>query len=142
MRVLLLAAALLLQFAAAVPPNVNVKVASPSAKVSLQAAYATFGARVRGKRQQFQLKVPQKDKQLCGKQQEKVWTGDVYLLVERGNCSFAEKALAAQQLGAQGVIVYNSVNALYNEDGDLPKVSSGFLAGYVRLAEIRFHKIT
>jgi hypothetical protein len=43
--------------------------------------------------------------------------------VQRGNCSFAEKAYSAQQLGAKGVIVYNSVNALYDEKNQLPKVS-------------------
>ncbi len=35
------------------------------------------------------------------------------LLVERGNCSFASKALAAQQIGAVGLIVANTVQGIY-----------------------------
>lgn len=50
------------------------------------------------------------------------FVSDYYLLVERGSCSFAEKVYAAQQLGAKGIVVYNSVAALYDENDQLPKV--------------------
>ncbi|ETW10230.1 hypothetical protein H310_00585 [Aphanomyces invadans] len=36
------------------------------------------------------------------------------LLVERGNCTFTEKALAAQQAGAAAVIIADTVEAIYN----------------------------
>lgn len=36
-----------------------------------------------------------------------------YLLVMRGNCSFLDKALAASDIGAAGVVVYNSLEGIY-----------------------------
>lgn len=36
-----------------------------------------------------------------------------YLLVARGNCTFAEKAAAAEAQGAKGVIIYNSLEGIY-----------------------------
>lgn len=35
------------------------------------------------------------------------------LLVERGNCFFDEKALAAQEAGAEGLVVMNTVEGIY-----------------------------
>ena len=36
-----------------------------------------------------------------------------YLLVSRGNCSFIDKAIAAKNVGALGVVVYNSIEGIY-----------------------------
>jgi hypothetical protein len=36
-----------------------------------------------------------------------------YLLVSRGNCSFADKAIAAANIGARGVVIYNSLEGIY-----------------------------
>jgi PA domain len=36
-----------------------------------------------------------------------------YLLVSRGNCTFLEKTIAAQTAGASGVLVYNSLESIY-----------------------------
>lgn len=36
-----------------------------------------------------------------------------YLLVERGNCSFESKAVAAENVGAKGVVIYNSLEGIY-----------------------------
>ena len=36
-----------------------------------------------------------------------------YLLVSRGNCSFIDKAIAAKNVGAVGVVVYNSLQGIY-----------------------------
>jgi hypothetical protein len=38
---------------------------------------------------------------------------DFYLLVARGNCSFIDKATAAKNAGALGVVVYNSLQGIY-----------------------------
>eukprot|EP00640_Fibrocapsa_japonica_P000613 CAMPEP_0113934592 /NCGR_PEP_ID=MMETSP1339-20121228/1905_1 /TAXON_ID=94617 /ORGANISM="Fibrocapsa japonica" /LENGTH=642 /DNA_ID=CAMNT_0000936457 /DNA_START=48 /DNA_END=1976 /DNA_ORIENTATION=+ /assembly_acc=CAM_ASM_000762 len=35
------------------------------------------------------------------------------LLLERGNCTFTHKALIAQSLGAKGLVVYNSLQGMY-----------------------------
>lgn len=40
-------------------------------------------------------------------------SGGFVLLVERGNCFFDAKALAAQEAGAQGLVVMNSVEGIY-----------------------------
>lgn len=39
--------------------------------------------------------------------------GGFVLLVERGNCFFDAKALAAQEAGAEGLVVMNSVEGIY-----------------------------
>ena len=36
-----------------------------------------------------------------------------YLLVARGNCTFTEKAAAAEAQGAKGVVIYNSLEGIY-----------------------------
>lgn len=36
-----------------------------------------------------------------------------HLLVSRGNCTFLEKAIAAYNIGASGVVVYNSLEGIY-----------------------------
>ena len=36
-----------------------------------------------------------------------------YLLVQRGNCTFTDKAIAAENVGAKGVIIYNSLEGIY-----------------------------
>ena len=36
-----------------------------------------------------------------------------YLLVSRGNCSFESKAIAAESIGAKGVVIYNSLEGIY-----------------------------
>ncbi|RHY90897.1 hypothetical protein DYB31_000551 [Aphanomyces astaci] len=41
-------------------------------------------------------------------------TSRFILVVERGNCTFTEKALAAQQIGAAAVIIADTVEAIYN----------------------------
>eukprot|EP00903_Cladosiphon_okamuranus_P014280 g13263.t1 len=41
--------------------------------------------------------------------------GGFVLLVERGNCFFDEKALAAQEAGAEGLVVMNSVEGIYQD---------------------------
>jgi len=38
-----------------------------------------------------------------------------YLLVSRGNCSFVDKAIAAESIGAVGVIIYNSLEGIYQD---------------------------
>ncbi|RHZ18432.1 hypothetical protein DYB37_004628 [Aphanomyces astaci] len=41
-------------------------------------------------------------------------TSRFILVVERGNCTFTEKALAAQQIGAAAVIIADTAEAIYN----------------------------
>lgn len=36
-----------------------------------------------------------------------------YLLVSRGNCSFLDKTIAASNIGASGVVVFNSIEGIY-----------------------------
>ena len=36
-----------------------------------------------------------------------------YLLVSRGNCTFLEKTVAASNIGASGVVVFNSIEGIY-----------------------------
>ena len=36
-----------------------------------------------------------------------------YLLVARGNCSFIEKAIAAETAGAKAIVIYNSIEGIY-----------------------------
>jgi hypothetical protein len=36
-----------------------------------------------------------------------------HLLVSRGNCTFLDKAIAAYNIGASGVVVYNSLEGIY-----------------------------
>lgn len=36
-----------------------------------------------------------------------------YLLVARGNCSFVDKAIAAETAGAKGIVIYNSIEGIY-----------------------------
>lgn len=40
-----------------------------------------------------------------------------YLLVSRGNCSFDTKAIAAESQGAKGIVVYNSLEGIYQGKG-------------------------
>ena len=45
------------------------------------------------------------------------WQGDI-ILVPRGNCTFEFKALAAQQMGASSIIVYNTLESRYGQNND------------------------
>ena len=36
-----------------------------------------------------------------------------YLLVSRGNCSFLDKTIAALNIGASGIVVFNSIEGIY-----------------------------
>ena len=40
-----------------------------------------------------------------------------YLLVSRGNCSFLEKTVAASNIGALGVVIFNSIEGIYQGNG-------------------------
>lgn len=61
------------------------------------------------------LRVPQGSADGCGDVtvEDKPAEGGFVLLVERGNCFFDEKALAAQEAGAEGLVVMNSVEGIY-----------------------------
>jgi len=43
------------------------------------------------------------------------WEGDI-MLVPRGNCTFERKALAAQQMGASAIIIYNTLESRYQQN--------------------------
>ncbi|KAG9405760.1 Signal peptide peptidase-like 2A [Aphanomyces cochlioides] len=47
-------------------------------------------------------------------QQNSIKASKFILLVDRGNCTFTQKALIAQQLGAVGLIITDTVEAIYN----------------------------
>jgi cytoskeletal protein RodZ len=56
---------------------------------------------------------PTIDPLLCeGDYGDVVWTGDI-MLVPRGECTFALKAFSAQQMGATGIIIYNTLESRY-----------------------------
>ena len=60
------------------------------------------------------LRVPQGSADGCGVVMVEDPPADGFvLLVERGNCFFDEKALAAQEAGAEGLVVMNSVEGIY-----------------------------
>lgn len=62
------------------------------------------------------LRVPLGDADGCGDvtvENPPADGGGFVLLVERGNCFFDEKALAAQDAGAEGLVVMNSVEGIY-----------------------------
>eukprot|EP00752_Nemacystus_decipiens_P009947 g8870.t1 len=63
------------------------------------------------------LRVPQSSSDGCGTVtvQDPPANGGFVLLVERGNCFFDEKALAAQEAGAEGLVVMNSVEGIYQD---------------------------
>lgn len=61
------------------------------------------------------LKVPSGSKDGCGVVEidDAPTEGGYVLLVERGNCFFDVKAVAAQEAGAAGLIVMNSLQGIY-----------------------------
>lgn len=60
-------------------------------------------------------------------------TAPTYLIVRQGNCSYPQKALAAQNLGAQGVIFasqevqYSENNVVLSDDGNGKKIKIAVL---------------
>ena len=56
---------------------------------------------------------PTNDNDGCAPDVPHVPHGVFYLLVSRGNCSFAAKTEAAENVGASGIIVYNSLEGIY-----------------------------
>lgn len=60
------------------------------------------------------LRVPSGDADGCEDVQvDDAPSGGFVLLVERGNCFFDVKALAAQEAGAKGLVVMNSLEGIY-----------------------------
>ena len=60
------------------------------------------------------LRVPSGDADGCeGVSVDDAPSGGFVLLVERGNCFFDVKALAAQEAGAKGLVVMNSLEGIY-----------------------------
>lgn len=62
------------------------------------------------------LRVPNGDADGCGEvtvDDPPADGGGFVLLVERGNCFFDVKALAAQEAGAEGLVVMNSIEGIY-----------------------------
>lgn len=62
------------------------------------------------------LRVPKGNRDGCGVvtvDNPPADSGGFVLLVDRGNCFFDEKALAAQEAGAEGLVVRNSVEGIY-----------------------------
>lgn len=56
---------------------------------------------------------PTNDNDGCAPVVPRVPHGVFYLLVSRGNCSFGAKTEAAENVGASGIIVYNSLEGIY-----------------------------
>ncbi len=56
---------------------------------------------------------PINDNDGCDPELPHIPHGIFYLLVSRGNCSFASKTEAAEKVGASGIIVYNSLEGIY-----------------------------
>lgn len=80
------------------------------------AAPAWFGLQLPEEEQAgyLPLRVPKGSADGCGAVTvEDPPAGGFVLLVERGNCFFDEKALAAQEAGAEGLVVMNSVEGIY-----------------------------
>lgn len=115
------AAGLLLLLAAgfdsaeAVLPTGELRLADGS---TAYAAPAWFGLQLPEEEQAtyLPLRVPKSDADGCGKvtvEDPPADGGGFVLLVERGNCFFDAKALAAQEAGAEGLVVMNSVEGIY-----------------------------
>lgn len=95
----------------------------PSASVSLSdgqsvyAAPAWFGLRLPDEKDAsfVPIRVPSSAPNGCGPVEVEDFpaVGGFVLLVERGGCLFEAKALAAQDAGASGLIVMNSLEGIY-----------------------------
>lgn len=84
--------------------------------VTAYAAPAWFGLQVpeEDDATYLPLRVPEGDADGCSDVSvEDAPEGGFVLLVERGNCFFDVKALAAQEAGAEGLVVMNSVEGIY-----------------------------
>lgn len=115
MGLLLLLAAAGLDPAEAVLPTGELRLADGS---TAYAAPAWFGLQLPEEEEAtyLPLRVPSSDADGCGKvtvDDPPADGGGFVLLVERGNCFFDAKALAAQEAGAEGLVVMNSVEGIY-----------------------------
>lgn len=99
-----------------------VKAVMPTASLRLSdggAAFASpawFGLRIpeEGEASYLPLRVPSGDADGCEDVEvDDAPSGGFVLLVERGNCYFDVKALAAQEAGAKGLVVMNSLEGIY-----------------------------
>lgn len=83
----------------------------------------------------------------CDVKKYKVRVSGLFVVVRRGDCGFAEKALAAQAAGAAGLVVVNTngpTSAMMADDAQtleikIPSymVSSGFAEDLVELEKLR-----
>lgn len=101
--------------AEAVLPTGELRLADGS---TAYAAPAWFGLQLPEEKEAtyLPLRVPKSDADGCGKvtvEDPPEGGGGFVLLVERGNCFFDAKALAAQEAGAEGLVVMNSVEGIY-----------------------------
>lgn len=97
----------------AVMPTAGIRLSNGEAAY---AAPAWFGLQVpeEGDASYFPLRVPSGDADGCEDVSvEDPPEGGFALLVERGNCFFDIKALAAQEAGAKALVVMNSVEGIY-----------------------------
>jgi len=78
-------------------------------------APASFGRELpsRSKAPLDYLFLPSSNSQGCDAIQGINPLSEFILLMERGNCTFTDKAMNAQKAGASGVIIYNSLKGLY-----------------------------
>jgi hypothetical protein len=84
-----------------------------SAPFTLLASSAFFGAELsQDSRESFELKYT--ELKLC----ENVTVSNTYdnsiLLVPRGDCTYQHKAFQAQQMGAKGIVIYNTLGSRYS----------------------------
>ncbi|CBJ48823.1 putative growth-on protein GRO10 [Ectocarpus siliculosus] len=104
--------------AEAVLPTGELRLADGS---TAYAAPAWFGLQLPEEKEatHLPLRVPKSDADGCGKvtvEDPPEGGGGFVLLVERGNCFFDAKALAAQEAGAEGLVVMNSVEGIYQDN--------------------------
>lgn len=101
-------------FANAVLPTASVQLSNGE---STFAAPAWFGLQPPEKEDAtfLPIRVPSTSADGCGSVEiaDAPDSGGFVLLAERGGCYFDEKALAAQEAGAQGLVVMNSPKGIY-----------------------------
>lgn len=120
---------LLVTFFLAFGPTRQVESVLPTAVLRLSdgsstyAAPAWFGSGLpdQNDASYLPLRVPSGSKDGCGEVQveDVPAQGEFVLLVERGNCFFDTKALAAQEAGASGLIVMNSLQGIYQVNSNV-----------------------
>ena len=110
--------------ASAVLPTSQVDITS-SLSSSLHETYyasaATFGVAPLGKERRMTWSSgPSSDKGLCSQEVDSSFstpTSDFVMLVERGNCTFQNKAANAMNLyGASSVVIYNTIEQMYSRN--------------------------